>query len=316
MQKDDWQLEVLCNIAAAELLMPIGSFPDLQKSALSIDKLMVLRKEFDVSTEAIVLRFARLTDHSCFVFCASRREDGPLEDRYVVDYMVPSRSWTGKLLSGAVLPETSIVRECTAIGFTAKANEPWPGQAGTFHVEAVGIPPFPGHRFPRVVGLATLQAAERAPRPHILILKGDALQPRGDGFRIIAHVVNDRAAKWGAGFALAVRRRFPQAQDAFIEWTAEHTWEHEVIFEGCPKADPGRQYPSCLEGERACPPEDVGGVEGYAGFLKTIQNKNHEERAETLEWGGGWFDPEEFDPATATKSMKKGLPDWRSEPWV
>jgi hypothetical protein len=30
-----------------------------------------------------------------------------------------------------------------------------------------------------------------------------------------------------------------------------------------------------------------------------------------MEWAGGWFDPEEFDAATATKAMKKGLPDWR-----
>jgi hypothetical protein len=96
------------------------------------------------------------------------------------------------------------------------------------------------------------------------------------------------------------------------EYDFGDSWEHEVLFEGCPKAEAGRQYPVCLEGERACPPEDVGGVGGYADFLQTIQDKSHEERVEMLEWGGGWFDPEEFDPATATKSMRKGLPDWRS----
>jgi hypothetical protein len=95
------------------------------------------------------------------------------------------------------------------------------------------------------------------------------------------------------------------------EYDFGDTWKHEVLFEGCPKAEAGRQYPICLEGERACPPEDVGGVWGYAEFLKTIHDKHHEEREEMLEWDGGWFDPEEFDPVTATKSMKKGLPDWR-----
>ncbi len=90
-------------------------------------------------------------------------------------------------------------------------------------------------------------------------------------------------------------------------------WEHEVLFEGCPKPEAGRQYPIRLEGERACPPEDVGGVRGYEDFLNTIQDKSHEERAETFEWAGGWFDPEEFDPVVATKSMKKGIFDWRSE---
>jgi hypothetical protein len=102
------------------------------------------------------------------------------------------------------------------------------------------------------------------------------------------------------------RRRFG------YEYDFGDSWEHEVLFEGCPKAEAGRQYPLCLEGERACPPEDVGGVGGYAAFLETIHDKNHEEREEMLEWEGGWFDPEEFDPATATKNMKKGLPDWRN----
>lgn len=59
----------------------------------------------------------------------------------------------------------------------------------------------------------------------------------------------------------------------------------------------------CLEGERACPPEDVGGVSSYAEFLNTIKDRDHRERGETLEWAEGWFDPDDFDAATATKSM-------------
>ena len=38
----------------------------------------------------------------------------------------------------------------------------------------------------------------------------------------------------------------------------------------------------------------------------------HLYRAETLEWAEGWFDPDEFDAGTATKSMWKGVLDWRS----
>src|SRR4051794_6858769 len=37
-------------------------------------------------------------------------------------------------------------------------------------------------------------------------------------------------------------------------------WLHEVLFEGRLRAEPGKRHPLCLEGERACPPEDVGGV--------------------------------------------------------
>jgi hypothetical protein len=91
-------------------------------------------------------------------------------------------------------------------------------------------------------------------------------------------------------------------------------WQHEVLFEGCPTCEPGREYPVCLEGERACPPEDVGGVTGFSDFLETITDPGNEEHDGSLEWAGGWFDPEEFDPVLATKRMKQGLPDWRKLP--
>ena len=54
-------------------------------------------------------------------------------------------------------------------------------------------------------------------------------------------------------------------------------------------------------------PEDVGGVSGFAEFLETIQDRDDKERVGTLEWADGWFDPDEFDATTATKSMWKGL---------
>ena len=94
------------------------------------------------------------------------------------------------------------------------------------------------------------------------------------------------------------------------EYDFGDSWEHEIVFEGHPEG--GGPYPLCLEGKRACPPEDCGGVSGYADFLLAIGNKKHAQHAEMLEWIGGSFDPEEFDPAVATKRMKMGLPDWRS----
>ncbi len=88
-------------------------------------------------------------------------------------------------------------------------------------------------------------------------------------------------------------------------------WQHEVLFEGRPRAEPGTRYPLCLEGARACPPEDVGGAWGYADFLEAIADPENEAHEELLEWAGGAFDPETFSPAAATRRMKQGLPDWR-----
>jgi hypothetical protein len=96
------------------------------------------------------------------------------------------------------------------------------------------------------------------------------------------------------------------------EYDFGDSWHHDVLFEGVVRADPKAKYPLCLEGERACPPEDCGGVWGYPDFVEAIRNPDHERHEELLEWVGGRFDPEEFDPAKATKAMRKGLPDWRS----
>ena len=89
-------------------------------------------------------------------------------------------------------------------------------------------------------------------------------------------------------------------------------WEHEVLFEGCPPLDPKAKYPLCLEGERACPPEDCGGVGGYVEFLEALSDEQHEDHEDMLEWISGKFDSEAFDPAAATKRMKKVLPNWRA----
>jgi hypothetical protein len=88
-------------------------------------------------------------------------------------------------------------------------------------------------------------------------------------------------------------------------------WEHEVLFEGCLAMDEAVRYPLCLEGERACPPEDVGGVFGYDEFLEAIADSEHEEHMEWKEWAGGSFDPEHFDCKVATQTMQRGLPNWR-----
>jgi hypothetical protein len=96
------------------------------------------------------------------------------------------------------------------------------------------------------------------------------------------------------------------------EYDFGDSWYHEVLFEGLVRADPKVKYPLCLEGARACPPEDCGGIWGYPDFVEAIHNPDNERHEELLEWVGGSFDPEDFDPTKATKAMRKGLPDWRS----
>ncbi len=72
-------------------------------------------------------------------------------------------------------------------------------------------------------------------------------------------------------------------------------WMHQILVEKFLPPEPGEVYPICIEGKRACPPEDVGGIWGYYDFLEAIRDPEHPEHEDYLEWIGGEFDPEAFD---------------------
>ena len=72
-------------------------------------------------------------------------------------------------------------------------------------------------------------------------------------------------------------------------------WVHKIKFEKILTREKNIDYPICIKGKRACPPEDCGGIWGYEDLLEIINNPKHEEYEEMLEWLGGEFDPEHFD---------------------
>jgi len=227
LKGDEWQLEALCNIAASELLMPVGTFAHLEGRVPNVEALLEERKRFDVSTEALFIRAARVSDEPIATFCSSRVSSGPAAGRYRLDYLVGSRTWTGKRLASRseLLPASTVLADCSAIGFTSRADESWDGivAPGTVHVECVGIPPYPGTSAPRVVGMiwdTGFSPVDAAVHP-ISIVRGDATRPRGEGPKIIVQVVNDATANWGGnGFASAIRTAFPEIQRDFKDWWA------------------------------------------------------------------------------------------------
>jgi len=72
-------------------------------------------------------------------------------------------------------------------------------------------------------------------------------------------------------------------------------WLHKIQLEKILPREQIVNYPICIKGKRACPPEDCGGIWGYEELLEIIKNPGHEEYEEMLEWLGGDFDPEHFD---------------------
>lgn len=218
MESDEWQLEMLCNVGAGELLMPFVTLPDFDERMLSIQQLMEVRKQYDVSTEALLLRIARITSAQCCLFSASRKYDS---DAFQIDYVRPSRSWKVPIQSGFKIPKTSVIRHCTAIGYSDSGIEQWLTSLGEIKVECVGVPPYPEQIHPRVMGLITPAegSLEEEEGNRIQYKGGDATDPRPTGgYRIIAHLVNDKTPVWGGAFARAVKKRWGSAQVDFEQW--------------------------------------------------------------------------------------------------
>ena len=72
-------------------------------------------------------------------------------------------------------------------------------------------------------------------------------------------------------------------------------WRHTILVEKVLAPDPTAQYPSCTKGKRRCPPEDCGGVWGYAELLAALDHPRTAEHRELIGGVGGKFDPEAFD---------------------
>ena len=89
------------------------------------------------------------------------------------------------------------------------------------------------------------------------------------------------------------------------EYDFGDSWEHRVRVERVRSAEPGQAYPVCVLAERACPPEDCGGVWGYAALLEVLANPRHPEYAERRAWLGGRFDPEAVDVAAINRRLAR-----------
>ena len=83
------------------------------------------------------------------------------------------------------------------------------------------------------------------------------------------------------------------------------SWEHEVVLEKILPYDTKAVLPRCIEGARACPPEDVGGMPGYEMFLEAIGDPSHPEYEAMLAWVGGDFDAEHFDLAETSDLLRE-----------
>ena len=72
-------------------------------------------------------------------------------------------------------------------------------------------------------------------------------------------------------------------------------WHHEILIEDLLDPEPNIHYPILVDAKGACPPEDCGGVWGYADLKEILADPSHDEHQERLEWLE-LDDANEFDP--------------------
>jgi Plasmid pRiA4b ORF-3-like protein len=82
-------------------------------------------------------------------------------------------------------------------------------------------------------------------------------------------------------------------------------WEHSVLVEKILPKEPDVKYPICLDGKRACPPEDCGGPPGFREFVEAVCNPYHEDHQAMIRWVGYKYDPNEFNIALVNKRMAR-----------
>lgn len=82
-------------------------------------------------------------------------------------------------------------------------------------------------------------------------------------------------------------------------------WRHRILVEGVMDATSYNDWPLCLTGENACPPEDVGGTGGFEEFLESMADTEADDHFENWCWNGGPFDPKGFDVNSANARIRK-----------
>jgi hypothetical protein len=79
------------------------------------------------------------------------------------------------------------------------------------------------------------------------------------------------------------------------EYDFGDSWVHQILVEDITEVQEFPKAPICMDGARACPPEDCGGPWEYPELLEALANPKHPEHEESLDWIGGSWDPEAFD---------------------
>lgn len=105
------------------------------------------------------------------------------------------------------------------------------------------------------------------------------------------------------------RSRLTQIVAAGDNFTYEYdfgdSWTHDVVVESIARNVEPLKHAVCLEGARACPPEDCGGFPGFERLREALADPDHEEHDELTDWVGGGYDPAAFDLVATNSTLQR-----------
>ena len=82
-------------------------------------------------------------------------------------------------------------------------------------------------------------------------------------------------------------------------------WEHAVVLERLLPAQLSLdlEYPICIDGKLACPPDDCGGIPGYYELIEALADPEHDRHEEISEWISDGFDPQAFSVENVNRML-------------
>ncbi|MEU8328253.1 plasmid pRiA4b ORF-3 family protein [Micromonospora sp. NPDC048839] len=122
--------------------------------------------------------------------------------------------------------------------------------------------------------------------------------------------VANRELGYRAEAPVALEQVAPSVGDRFTyTYDFGDDWTHDIVVEKVLPRQP-IAYPRCTGGRRAAPPEDCGGIWGYAELVEVLSDPSHPEHGDRLEWFGlasaADFQPARFDATEITQALTEG----------
>lgn len=82
-------------------------------------------------------------------------------------------------------------------------------------------------------------------------------------------------------------------------------WQHLIELEEIVPGQPEGEYPRVIDGARGCPPEDSGGIHGYANLLEILIDPTHKEYEYMHMWAGEQFNAEVFSLKEINRRLRR-----------